>query len=299
MPDIFNTIVIFVNNLITYKINCIMLTKNLLHKSLVMIVAAGVLLFVSCQGGNKSGSQQTAADSSNLKDISQNVKDVVYPLPTPFEMTKMLSTIGVGYNSAILNPVDKAEKYFTERSKAVNLGVYGADVAYAASYDQKQDVKLYLKALKTLVDQLGISIDYNKMLSEEFKEKINNKDTLINIITNTYYDTYKSLKGKGSKELSVMMVTGMWVEVMYVATNISKDSYNNTEIVKLIAKQKDSYMKLLEILGTMNTDKGIKDLETKFLILKPVYEKVDQGLLQKDYMLILQTIQDVRKSLVS
>ena len=276
-----------------------MLTKNLLHKSLVMIVAAGVLLFVSCQGGNKSGSQQTAADSSNLKDISQNVKDVVYPLPTPFEMTKMLSTIGVGYNSAILNPVDKAEKYFTERSKAVNLGVYGADVAYAASYDQKQDVKLYLKALKTLVDQLGISIDYNKMLSEEFKEKINNKDTLINIITNTYYDTYKSLKGKGSKELSVMMVTGMWVEVMYVATNISKDSYNNTEIVKLIAKQKDSYMKLLEILGTMNTDKGIKDLETKFLILKPVYEKVDQGLLQKDYMLILQTIQDVRKSLVS
>jgi len=276
-----------------------MLTKNLLHKSLAIVIAAGVLLFVSCQG-NKSGNQaQTTADSANMKNISQNVKEVVYPLPTPFEMTNMLNTIGVGYSSAILNPVDKAEKYFTEMSKAVNLGVYGADVAYAATYDQKQDVKLYLKALKTLVDELGINIDYSKMLSNEFKEKINNKDTLVKIITDTYYVTYKDLQGKGSKELSVMMVTGMWVEVMYIATNISKDSYNNSDIVKMISKQKDSYLKLLEILTSMNKNKDIKDLETKFLILKPVYEKVDQGLYQKDYQLILKTIQDIRKSFVS
>jgi hypothetical protein len=276
-----------------------MLKKNLLHKSLAIVIATGIIIFVSCQGGTKSGSQQAAADSVNMKEISQNVKDVVYPLPTPFEMTKMLNNIGVSYSSAILNPVDKAEKYFTEKSKAVNLGIYGADVAYAATYDQKQDVKLYLKALKTLVDELGISIDYNKMLSDEFKEKINNKDTLINIITNTYFETYKNLEGKGNKDLATMMVTGMWVEVMYIATNISKDSYNNSEIVKLISKQKDSYLKLLEILKSQNSNKDIKDLETKFMILKPVYDKVDQGLYQKDYQLILQTIQEVRKSFVS
>ena len=276
-----------------------MLTKNLLHKSLAIVIATGVLLFVSCQG-NKSGNQaQTAGDTANIKEISQNVKEVVYPLPTPFEMTRMLSNIGVSYSSAILNPVDKAEKYFTEKSKAVNLGIYGADVAYAATYDQKQDVKLYLKALKTLVDELGISIDYSRMLSDEFKEKINNKDTLISIITTTYYDTYKNLKSKGNQESAAMMVTGMWVEVMYIATNISKDSYNNPEIVKLIAKQKDSYLKLLELLGSLNKNKDIKDLETKFMILKPVYEKVDQGLHQKDYELILKTIQDVRKSFIS
>lgn len=276
-----------------------MLKKNLLHKSLAIVIATGIIIFVSCQGGTKSGNQQAGADSVNMKDISQNVKDVVYPLPTPFEMTKMLNNIGVSYSSAILNPVDKAEKYFTEKSKAVNLGIYGADVAYAATYDQKQDIKLYLKALKTLVDALGINIDYSKMLSDEFKEKINNKDTLINIITNTYYETYKNLEGKGNKDLATMMVTGMWVEVMYIATNISKDSYNNSEIVKLISKQKDSYMKLLDILKAQNNNKDIKDLETKFMILKPVYDKVDQGLYQKDYQLILQTIQEVRKSFVS
>jgi hypothetical protein len=275
-----------------------MLIKNLMHRSLSILIAAMVLVLASC-GGSQSGNKAlTAADSANMKAVEQNVKDVVYPLPTPFEMTKILNSIGVNYSSAILNPVDKAEKYFTEKSKAVNLGVYGADVAYAATYDQKQDVKLYLQALKTLVDQLGINIDYSKMLSDEFKEKINNKDTLIRIITSTYSETYKDLRAKGNPELAAMMVTGMWTEVMYIATNISKDSYNNTQIVNMIAKQKDSYLKLLDLLASLDKNKDIKDLETKFLVLKPVYEKVDKGLYKEDYELILKTIQEVRKSFI-
>lgn len=275
-----------------------MLIKNLMHKSLSILIAAMVLVLASC-GGSQSGNKVlTAADSANMKAVEQNVKDVVYPLPTPFEMTKILNSIGVNYSSAILNPVDKAEKYFTQKSKAVNLGVYGADVAYAATYDQKQDVKLYLQALKTLVDQLGISIDYSKMLSDEFKEKINNKDTLIKIITSTYSETYKDLRAKGNPELAAMMVTGMWTEVMYIATNISKDSYNNSQIVNMIAKQKDSYLKLLDLLASLDKNKDIKDLETKFLILKPVYDKVDKGLYKEDYELILKTIQEVRKSFI-
>jgi hypothetical protein len=274
--------------------------KNLLHKNLAIVIATSVLFFVSCQGGNKPVSQeQTASDSTKMKDISQNVKEVIYPLPTPFETTRLLNNIGAGYKSAILNPVDKAEKYFTEKSKAVNLGVYGADLAYATTFDQKQDVKLYSKTLKTLVDDLGINIDYSKMLSDEFKEKINNKDSLINIITKTYYDSYKNLSSKGNEELAVMMVSGMWVELMYIATNISKDTYNNTEIVKIIAGQKESYNKLLNLLDTHSSNADIKDLHTKLMILKPVYDKVDQGLYKKDYLLILKTIQEVRKSFVS
>jgi hypothetical protein len=278
-----------------------MLKKNLLHKSLAIVIATIVLVFVaSCHNGNKSGNQaQTGVDSSSMKEISSNVKDVVYPLPTPFEMTRMLNTMGASYISSILNPVDKAEKYFTEKSKAVNLGVYGADLSYAATYDQKQDVKLYSRALKVLIDELGISVDYSNMLSDEFKDKINNKDTLIKIITNTYYDTYKDLSSKGNQDLSVMMASGMWIELMYIATNISKDTYNNSDIVKLVANQKDSYQKLLDLLSKHDKSADIKDVENKLLILKPVYDKVEKGLYEKDYLLILKTVQDIRKSFVS
>jgi hypothetical protein len=277
-----------------------MFNKNLFNAKLAIVVTIAVLFFASCQSGNKSAKQaQTAADSTNIKEIAQNVKDIVYPLPTPFEMTRMLNNIGAQYSSGILNPVDKVEKYFTEKNKAIILGVYGADLAYAATYDQKQDVKLYSKALKTLIDELGINIDYSKLLSDEFKEKINNKDTLISIITNTYYDTYKSLSGKSNPELAVMMTTGMWIELMYIATNISKDTYHNSGVVKMIADQKDSYTKIMKLLNDHNKSNDIKELESKLMILKPVFDKVDSGLLENDYLLILKTIQAVRASFVS
>jgi hypothetical protein len=277
-----------------------MFMKNILRAKLAIVIAIAVLSFASCQSGNKSASQaKNAADSANIKDIAKNVKDVIYPLPTPFEMTRMLNTIGAKYSSSILNPTDKAEKYFTEQSKAVNLGVYGADLAYAATFDQKQDEKLYSKALKSLIDELGINIDYSKLLSDEFKSKVNNKDTLIGIITGTYYDTYKFLSAKSNPDLAVMMVSGMWVELMYIATNISQDTYQNSNVVKMIADQKDSYYKVLKLLNAHDKNVEVKNIEDKLLILKPVYDKVDKGLMEQDYKLILKTIQAIRKNFVS
>ena len=239
-----------------------------------------------------------AADSLDKASLATDIKEVLYPLPTPFEMTKMLNDIGATYSTKNLNSVTKVDKYFTEQSKAVNLGIYGADLAYASTYQQQQDVQIYMNAIKTLADQLGITYDYSQLLSEEYKEKMNNKDTLTAAVTNTIYNTYEYLDQKSNPDLAVTMITGMWVELMYIATNISEDSYNFTGMVDIISKQKASYEKVMGLLTSRNTNTNIKDLETKLQVLKPVFDKVDAGLSEKDYGLILQTIKSVRSSLV-
>jgi hypothetical protein len=273
--------------------------KRLLENKLALVIA-GALVFASCQNNGKTSGagNEAGQDTVKMSEISKDVKAVVFPLPTPFEITKMLTDIGAKYNASNMNPVDKADKYFKEKSKAINLGVYGADLAYAATYEQKQDVQLYSKALKGLIDQLGINVDYSAMLSDKFKEKVNNKDTLTKIVTNTFFDTYKYLNQKSNPDLSLMMVSGMWVELMYIATHISEDTYHYSGLVQIIVKQKDSYTKLMGQLETRNSDKDIKALEDKLSVLKPVYDKVDKGLTEKDYLLILKTIQSVRKSVV-
>jgi hypothetical protein len=270
--------------------------KRLLSNTLFLLSIAVVSFLASCKSGNTANQDTSNVDTAQL---SQEVKDVVYPLPTPFEATKMLDQIGAKYNASILNPTDKAEKYFKESSKAVNLGIYGADLAYAATYDQKQDVKLYSGALKKLSDDLGVNIDYSALISDENKDKFNNKDTLVNYVTNTFFDTYQYLGEKNNPDLAVMMVSGMWVELMYIATHISEDTYHYTGIVKLITDQKSSYTKLMELLNSKNTNAEIKDLETKLSVLKPVFDKIDAGLSEADYNAILKTIQEVRKSFVS
>jgi hypothetical protein len=57
---------------------------------------------------------------------------------------------------------------------------------------------------------------------------------------------------------------------MYIATNISEDSYNFTGMVDLISKQKASYDKVMGLLTSRNANADIKDLETKLQVLKPL-----------------------------
>lgn len=275
-----------------------MYMKRWVNKISSLIVMLTVLLVVSCKSGNKAGDQEIAADSLNKDLLASDIKAVLYPLPAPFEMTQMLNDIGAKYSSKNLNPSANAEKYVTEQKKALNLGVYAADLAYAATFQQQQDIQTYLNSIKTLADQLGVTYDYSKLLSDDYKAKFENKDSLTNIITNTIYDTYQFLEQKSNPDLAVDMVTGVWVELMYIATNISEDSYNFTGIVDIISKQKDSYSKVMSLLAARNTNADIKDLETRLSVLNPVFAKVDQGLTQADYNIILKTIKEVRNSLI-
>jgi hypothetical protein len=264
-----------------------------------IIIVTAVFILASCKCKSKSAEQdQPAADSLNKELLASDIKAVLYPLPTPFEMTKMLNDIGATYTSKNMNSPAKVEKYYTEQSRAINLGIYGADLVYASTYQQQQDIQTYLNTIKTLSDQLGITYDYTKLLSDESKEKFNNKDSLTSIVTNTIYETYQFLDKKSNPDLAVTMVTGMWVELMYIATNISKDSYNFTGMVDIISKQKASFEKVMGLLTSRNTNMDIKGLETKLQVLKPLFDKVEAGLSESDYNLILQTIRTVRGSLV-
>jgi hypothetical protein len=213
-------------------------------------------------------------------------------------MTQMLNDIGATYSSKNLNPANKVEKYITEHSKALNLGIYAADLAYAATFQQQQDIQTYLNSIKSLADQLGVTYDYTKLLSEEYKTKFENKDSLIDVVTNTIYNTYTYLEQKSNPDLAVDMVTGVWIELMYIATNISQDSYNFTGLVDIISKQKASYEKVMSLLAARNSNTDIRNLETKLQVLKPVYDKVDAGLTQSEYNVILSTIKEVRNSLI-
>jgi hypothetical protein len=275
-----------------------MRTKKIVYAISYLVIIMAVVLS-SCKGKAKTADQdQVVADSLNKTLLATEVGEVLYPLPTPFEMTKMLNDIGATYSTKNLNSTSKVEKYFKESQKAVNLGIYGADLAYVSTYQQQQDIQVYLNAIKKLADQLGITYDYSKLLSDEYKEKFNNKDSLTSIVTNTIYDTYYYLDQKSNPDLAVTMVTGMWVELMYIGTNISQDSYNYTGLVNIISKQKASYEKVMELLSGRNANADIKALETKLQVLKPTFDKVEGGLSEADYNLILQTIKSVRASLV-
>ena len=231
--------------------------------------------------------------------ILSEVKDVIYPLPAPLELYQKLEDIGATYIGKILNPIENIEKYYTEKNKALNLGTYAADLSYVSTYNRKQEIQLYSRNLKSLMDDLNVNINFTDFYSDEMKQKLENKDTLAHIVTNVFFDAYTAMAKEGDPALAALMLTGIWSEGLYIASHISSDTYNNNEIIKIIYDQRTSLEIVLDQLkktrGNEITDSMIKALES----VKAMYDKTEGSLTKERLRLITRAIENIRSSIIS
>lgn len=231
------------------------------------------LLLASCKVSTKEGDNQTTIESlSDVKsDLDKEVSEFIYPLPDSYEVTEMLNRIGIPYMLGTSNTVENVNRYFTAKSKAYNIGVYGSDLSYSSTYQMTQETMLYLEAVNQLGSDLGISSIYNEDLLNRIDQNVNDKDSLIEIISTTIYETYDYLNKNGKGDLSILMVAGGWVEAMYLTTNVSANVYNNPEIVKIIYSQKPGLDKLIEIVEERKDNPDIKELLDDLQPIKEAY----------------------------
>ena len=267
---------------------------------LFSILLVAIIFVTACKQGIKPASSQASDQQKlNKEEIKEGLKEVAYPLPEPFQVYNMLDDIGASYLGSVMNPVQNIDKYFTDKAKASNVGVYAADLGYAATYNNAVDFKAYSTVLKSLVDDLGVSVDYSILQNEESKEKFTNKDTLVGYITNVFYDTYSFLYAESTPSLAGLMATGAWVEGLYITTHISKDTYNNTEMVKIIYKQGESLGKLIDLLKKFDNDETAKSLLNALIKLKGMYDSTNGSLTEEQLKSITLTIETIRLSIIS
>jgi len=263
-----------------------------------LVLFALAIGFVACKPVDKKKDGQTVKPLLK-KAIESEIKDVVYPLPTAFELTSMLNRIGADYILGLSNSTENADKYFTEKARALNLGVYSADLSYASTYNRKQETMLFLKASKTLIDNLEITGSYNETLVEDVEQNLDDKDQLVKIITNSFYDTYEFLNKNGKANLSLLVVSGSFIEGLYISTHISENTYANPEIVKVIFDQKESLEKLLQVLEPEKKDPNVAALITELSGLKASYDKIVEGKMTEDQLNeIIASVAKLRNGIV-
>jgi len=229
---------------------------------LILGLVVFALAFTSCKLSTKEGDEQNGLEyqDSAKSDLDKEVSEFIYPLPDSHEVTEMLNRIGIPYMLGTSNTVENVNRYFTAKSKAYNIGVYGSDLSYASTYQMTQETMLYLEAVNQLGSDLGISSIYNEDLLNRIDQNVNQKDSLIEIISTTIYETYDYLNKNGKGDLSILMVAGGWVEAMYLTTNVSANVHNNPEIIKIIYNQKPGLDKLIEIVEAKKDNPDVKEL---------------------------------------
>lgn len=252
-----------------------------LRKFFTFLPIAALALLYSCEFNEQTDSEITDSyvTASVIDDLAmrhaQQVQEIFYSVPSPMEMASILKRSGATYDMKLLNDVKSANTYSSVRSQALNLGIYGADLSYVTIFNQNQEAIIYMSCTKKLADNLGVSKAFNEEMLERMETNVDNRDSLLNIISETYYMLDAYLKENNRDHISAMVIAAGWIEGLYLATSIAlNDEEVDNILIKRIAEQKFSLNNLLDLVNAYNKNNRLDDIYEDLKRIEKAFEGV-------------------------
>jgi hypothetical protein len=237
-------------------------------------IVAGSVVLTACN--NSADKENTETPTVEVQDTVKsgvlNIGGQLFSIPSPIQTAMLIQKIGLPFNKAILFGTSKTNTFNTDASRAIMLGVYGADLGYVSMYNQTQEALTYLASIKQLADKLGVSSAFDEKTFKRFENNLSNKDSLVALVGVAYRASDSYLKNNKRLDVSSLILFGGWLESMNIAIESYK-SKNNDEIKRRIAEQKLTVNNLLQLL-TLNTPDQT-DLIASLKDLNMTYEKVE------------------------
>lgn len=294
------------------------LMKFTRHNALILLTVLTFGLW-SCGSSTKEGNNSDEFKQAE-ESLQEQIQDVVYNIPSPSEIPYLLEATGAEYNQSLINSRQKADQYGTINDKAaLNLGVYAADIGYLSSYGKTQEAIDYLNACKKLADNLGVIGSFDVNILQQFESNIGNKDSLASILNRSIQKTDSYLKDDSRNKLAALMLTGSFVEGLYISTgliksypkNILPDDARNlilTPLMRVILEQEKSVDELLKMLNTIDQSEPVGGIVSDLTALRASYRalniqeqiknnRADLVLTDKNLEQITVTVQKLRNSI--
>lgn len=219
------------------------------------------ILFVLNSCGNKA-KEDEEEDGITQDEVVQkiNTQNIFYSIPSPIESAEILEGANMDYDPSLLNDPQNHTKYSTEFSKAINLGIYGADLSYTSMFNQSQESMIFLKAVNALTKSLGINGAFDESAAQRIELNKENRDSLLAIISESFWEADAFLKENQRPQVSSLIVSGGWIEGLYLATRVALIT-GDKKVMERVAEQKVSLQNLIGMLESVK----LKGHETELL----------------------------------
>ena len=248
---------------------------TIMKKQLAIVLFSGLLLSCGNEVEEDVPQMEEVVMDQETSGRVEKVQNVFQTLPSPLETASIFQHAGANYNAELLNPIANVDNYSTNTQKAINFGVYGADLSYANIFEQTQETMFYMNCTKKLSDALGVSSAFDAATMERLEENINNKDSLMIIINDAFWLADAFLKENGQDNLSALIVTGGWIEGLYIGTKTIDKKNPDEGLMLKIADQKFSLDNLVQLLATYDNEE-VKQVASKLNNLKAIYDKISE-----------------------
>jgi hypothetical protein len=213
-------------------------------------------------------------DQEIFEDITE-AKKIFFSLPSPLETAMLIRSAGAEYDEELLNSVDNAQNYTTNRSMALNLGIYTCDLSFASLYDQTQASISYMGAAKKMADGLGILDAIDEKTVEDLEENINNREKIMDIVSETFLNSSSFLKENDRAALSAIVLVGGWMEGLYIATElVNRGTFEGNKLVDRIIDQKLSLDIVVKLLEENQSSPDVAELINEINELKAIFDRI-------------------------
>jgi hypothetical protein len=265
-----------------------------MRKNLVYIFILFVFIS-SCKGKVKEdlavpGSEM---EQGELKVSGQAMEEIIENISSPIEMAKIVKELGVPFSSRYLSSLDNVDSHSSGFKMAYKLGIMAADLGYLNVYEKTGTSINYLSAISKIADGLKINqfFDFNTM--KRLATSSSDLDSLMYISLHSFNQMDGHLRVTDRSNLSALMITGVWIEGMYLATQVAREKPDTT-LAQYIGEQKVILNDILLILKNYQRDpqfadliKDMEQIKTDFDLVKISYEMGEPKAVEKDGMLMI------------
>ncbi len=271
------------------------------------LALSAATFMISCGGSTSGGEQQNGNDDGQLQynpeaqtqiDYAQyglddefikkykemnigDVGEIIQSFPSPVEVSAIIQDMKVPYTPKYLYNPDYADNFETSFKKALGLGVYCADLGYLNVYNKTGDVIQYLVAIRKLSEQLQIGQFFDFAALKRIATSSDNLDSLLITSVQSYFAMDAYLRQNDRSNISALLVTGVWVESLYLACEVYATK-ENKRMKEHIASQKTLLTDLMAVLvrfmeNDVNYVKMVAGLKELTKAFEPVKIEVIDG----------------------
>ncbi len=252
-------------------------------KKILFILGIGVLLAVQPACGDNADEDEPNFDDipEDVAEVEQQIdenaiNEILESFSSPVEMAALIEDLGVPFSKKYLCSPDLADDYDTNFKKAIGLGVLSADLGYLNVYQKTAEIVNYLTVIKSISDQLNIGQFFDFQTLKRLATNENNMDSLMFLSVNSFHQMDEHLRKNNRSNLSALVVTGVWLEGLYLATQIIKQEPDNKALIDRIGEQKMVLTDLYKILKVYKSqDKNFEQLVVDFAELDKAYQPVN------------------------
>ncbi len=245
-------------------------------KTRTLLLITLSLLLVACGNRNRED-LSVEYDESDIGElvVSEEAMDaVIANIASPIEVASFLNDLEIPFSTAYLSDPEGMSTHTTSFEIAYQLGVLSADLGYLNMYDKTGTAVNYLGTINRMAEALEVGQFFDFATIKRLATTGSNLDSLLFLSMNSFNRMDDYLRESQRSNLSALMVAGVWIEGLYLATQVM-DKTGNPELKDMIGEQKTILNDLLIILNNYRQDERFAALINDYKEIKEAYDRVN------------------------